>query len=166
MISTLEQIFGFIASNATTITAIIAVCVFAKSIYEYTLQNKLKRFEKYQDIAGQWDENKDLQEIRRLLDFENKSALAKADPEKKQNFIHCYEDIAVMCESGLLNEKMAFYMFGFYAIRSLQSKEFWTGLNEGDFYYTLFRRFATRMEVIEKRINDRLDDPRRWRFKF
>jgi hypothetical protein len=161
-----EQALGFMVRDAAGISAVVAVCVFAKSIYEYTLQNKLKRFEKYQDIAGQWDENKDLQKIRQLLEFEDKEKLAKAAANTKENFIHCYEDIAVMYESGLLSERMAFYMFGYYAIRSYQSKEFWNGLDKSDVYFTLFCRFAARMEVIEKRIRDKLDDPQRWKFKF
>lgn len=166
MTTIIEHIFGFIVSDAAGISAVVAVCVFAKSIYEYTLQNKLKRFEKYQDIAGQWDENKDLQAVKLLLDLEDENALAKADPDMKQNFIHGYEDIAVMCESGLLSEKMAFYMFGNYAIRSNQSKGFWKGLDENAYYYTLFHRFAVRMAAIEKRIVDKLDDPKNWKFKF
>jgi hypothetical protein len=164
--SIIEELTSIVVKDAAGISAVIAVFVFTKSIYEYTLQNKLRRFEKYQDIAGQWDDNKDLQKIRHLLETDNKDKLAKTAPTTKQNFINCYEDIAVMCESGLLSERMAFYMFGYYAIRSYESEEFWKGLDRNDVYFTLFCRFSARMEAIEKRISQGLDDPRRWQFKF
>jgi hypothetical protein len=105
-------------------------------------------------------------ESRLLIDSESKGGLAKEDPDTKQNFIHCYEDIAVMYESGLLSERMAFYMFGYYAIRSYESKDFWRGLDRSDVYYTLFCRFAARMQEIEKRIKDKLDNPHEWKFSF
>ena len=100
------------------------------------------------------------------MENDDKDKLAKTAPAAKQNFISCYEDIAVMYESALLSERMAFYMFGYYAIRSYQSEEFWKGLDKNDVYYTLFRQFSAQMEAIENRINEGFDDPRRWQFKF
>jgi hypothetical protein len=53
MFSFIEEVTGTIVKDAAGISAVVAVFVFAKSIYEHSLQNRLKRFEQYQDIAGQ-----------------------------------------------------------------------------------------------------------------
>lgn len=150
MIQLASTIAAFVVNYAAAISAIVAVCVFAKSIYEYTLLNRLRRFEKYQEIAGQWDENKDLQIIRHLIDNDQHKKLADTPADTKQHFINCYEDIALMLENRLLSERLAFYMFGFYAIRAHESDDFWHGLDRNDLYYTLFRSFCVRMKEVEE----------------
>jgi hypothetical protein len=159
----IQRIISVVVSDGAGISALVAVGVFAKSIYEYTRQNRLRRFEKYQDIAGQWDENKDVQAVRLLIDSQEYRKLAETSPDTRQNFIHCYEDLALMRENGLISERVAFYMFGFYAIRAYESEEFWKDLKKNDPFYTLFCRFSARMQEIEQLTRRR--GLRGWKFK-
>jgi hypothetical protein len=165
----LQQAWRFGAENWAYLTgaatALACLATFIKSIWEYKKENSLKRFEKYQAITREWNQNAETQEIIRLLD-EKQESLRDYDVKTKQDFIDRYEDVAVMYESGLMRRSIAFYMFGYYAIRCNDSEEFWTGLETNSAYHSLFRRFAKEMKQIDRDIARKRDDLGKWKFKF
>jgi hypothetical protein len=164
------EVLGLIKNNWAVLTGIAAAITFLltffKSIFEYTRENSLKRFEKYQEMTREWNDDDDIQEICRLLEEENSSALRTYDAKKKRDFVEHYEDVAVMYESGLMRRSIAFYMFGYYAIRCFESEDFRVGIEMESSYYALFRRFAKEMAQIEQDVKSGRDDPEKWKFKF
>jgi hypothetical protein len=164
-----HETLDFVKQYGTMLTGAAAALAFllpfVKSIYEYSKENSLKRFEKYQAITRQWNENADTQEIVRLLD-EDPELLTNYDVKKKEDFIDRYEDVAVMYESGLMRRSITFYMFGYYAIRCYESKHFRAGIDLNSPYYTLFRRFAKEMKQIEGDVAQNRDNPEKWKFNF
>ena len=71
-----------------------------------------------------------------------------------------------MHNSGLLRTSVAHYMFGYYAIRCYQSKNFWNDVNRDSYYWAIFVNFARKMEAIEKTIVDGATPEQLERFKF
>jgi hypothetical protein len=75
----------------------------------------------------------------------------------KRDFLGFFEDIALMNNSGLINDQVIHYMFGYYAIRCYQSQNFWTEVNKDSPYWKLFSKFAEKMENIEQQTMDTAD---------
>jgi hypothetical protein len=163
------EMLELVKNNLAVLTGIAAAIAFllpfSKSIFEYTRENSLKRFEKYQEMTREWNRDAEIQEVFRLLE-ENPAALRTYDAKKKRDFIEHYEDVAVMYESGLMRRSIAFYMFGYYAIRCFESEDFREGIELESPYYALFRRFAKEMSQIEQDVERGRDDPEKWKFKF
>src|ERR1700731_1841586 len=108
--------FADVVRNAAGITAIVGVIALIVTVIraalEYSKQNLLARFEKYGELSKDWPDNKDIQEIIILLEDDPHGKLAKIHFSKKEAFVGYYEEIALMVESGLLKERIAYYMFG------------------------------------------------------
>ena len=52
------------------------------------------------------------------------------------------EELAIMKNSGLINDQVTSYMFGYYAIRFNKSINFWYRLNKKQQLWSLFFDFA------------------------
>ena len=52
----------------------------------------------------------------------------------------------------LLSDNVAFYMFGYYALRAYQSKGFTVGINMNSPYWSLFVSFCKRAQEWKKKI--------------
>ena len=59
---------------------------------------------------------------------------------------------------------VAYCMFGYYAIRCLESKNFWRGINKESPAWYLFRRFAEKMQEVERGIVSGKINIKRWDF--
>ena len=55
------------------------------------------------------------------------------------------EDLAIMKNSGLINDQVTSYMFGYNAIRCNKSVNFWCGLNKKQQLWSPFFDFAEDM---------------------
>jgi hypothetical protein len=163
---------GFLNDNKEILTAIgglatlaVGVATFAKSVNEYARKNALDRFEKYMALSKRWDDDKDIQKIIHLLDGD-KPALKKVPYKARHDFLASYEEISLMYESKLLKLPVAYCMFGYYAIRCLESKNFWRGINKESPAWYLFRRFAEKMQEVERGIVSGKINIKRWDFGF
>jgi hypothetical protein len=163
--------FQAIVADAPGITAIVGATVLIvtvfRAVYEYSKQNLLARFEKYTNLSKGWSEDKDIQEMIVLLDDDPQGKLINIHYSKKEAFVGFYEEIALMLESGLLKQQIAYYMFGYHTIRCYESKDFWT--KEMDLesrYWTLFRRFAEQMKKIDEDVRAGREKINEWKFRF
>jgi hypothetical protein len=161
----------FVVTNAAGITAIVGmialiVTVF-RALYEYSKQNRLARFEKYENLSKGWSEDKDIQEMIVLLDNDPEGKLVNIPSSKKEAFVGFYEEIALMLESGILKQQIAYYMFGYHTIRCYESKDFWTkDMDLEGPYWTLFRRFAKQMKKIDDDVHAGREKINEWKFRF
>ena len=85
-------------------------------------------------------------------DKEPNSELKEVPFEHKRSLLGVFEEVALMMNSGLIKKEVAYYMFGYYAIRCWQSDNFWGNVNRHSIYWRLFRNFAEEMLQIEKAI--------------
>jgi hypothetical protein len=152
-----SELIDFLSQNGNAIkaivelvTATVALLALLKGLAEYIGQNALKRFEKYQDMNHKFCENAKIQRICDLLDSD-RARLREMPFAEKKDFLGFYEDLALMCNSGLMNFKVAYYMFGYYIIRSRASDDFLQDVNIDGFYWSLFDCFAKKMKSFEER---------------
>ena len=163
--------FSDVVQNAAGITAIVGVIAFlftvARALYEYSKQNRLTRFDKYEELSKNWSSDEGVQEIIALLDHDPEHKLADLETSKKQDFVGYYEEIALMLESAILKKRIAYYMFGYHTIRCYESKDFWTPEMELQSpYWSLFRRFAEQMKKIDDDVHAGREKIDEWKFRF
>lgn len=131
----------------------IALAALVKGVLEYGRQNALKRAEYFFILDKKITENATYLKICGLLDTEDEG-LALVPYEEKLTFLGLFEQVALSMNSGLISEKVAHYMFGYYAVRCLNSKQFRINLNEDRQYWVLFDAFAQRMKQREEDLAD------------
>lgn len=148
---TLLQIAPIIAAMIAAVSVLIAAATFGKVLLEYIAQNKLKRYEKFQEMSGRFDENPHISKICELL-LEPSDELARMSRYKKEVFICFMEEIAVMNNSGILHKDLMLYTFGYYAIKCYQSKEFWANIDKNEFFYSLFISFCEEMVAMRSSV--------------
>jgi|HubBroStandDraft_3_1064219.scaffolds.fasta_scaffold174203_2 hypothetical protein len=154
-----------ISAIVATATFLVGIVAFIKTLMEYTQQNSMKRFEKFQEMRKRYKEDPVLREICTLLE-DDSERLRDMPFKQKLIFLGFYEEIALMHNSGLLRPSIAHYMFGYYAIRCYQSKNFWNNLNRDSYYWAVFVNFAKRMEAIDDKIDDDTTPKELERFRF
>jgi hypothetical protein len=142
-----------ISATVATLTLLVGMVTLIKTLFEYTNQNSMKRFEKFQEMRKRFKEDTRFQEICFLLEDDSKQ-LQEVHFKDKRDFLGFFEEIALMHNSSLLKTQVAHYMFGYYAIRCYESENFWRGVNRNSYYWAIFCKFARDMKAIEETILD------------
>ncbi len=135
---------------ATIAVSLITVMIFIKAMHEYMQQGIQKRAQAYFDLERNFLEDKDLREICVLLDTDHPN-LSGIPSELKLKFLGFYEQVALMLNSKLIEPAVAHYMFGYYAVRCIDSVHFWKGEDKDSPYWSLFRHFAQHMKEFENK---------------
>jgi len=152
------------AEEITKVAAIVGVLIAAgtlvKAVIEYTYQGVQKRAEHFLQMRRRFKENEVFKELCSLLD-RDEQALANMPFKDKRDLLGFFEEVAIMVNSGLIRKEVAHYMFGYYAIRCGDSRNFWSNVNRTSRYWALFRDFAETMKSMEQAF---AYDPRRYRF--
>jgi hypothetical protein len=68
---------------------------------------------------------------------------------EKFNLLGYFEEVALMANSGIVQPKVAWYMFGYYVLRVSESTNFWSNIERSDPYWSLFNTFAETMAEVE-----------------
>ena len=138
------------AKDIATIVGVgVALFTFIKAMHEYKQQGVQKRAQSYFDVERKFLEDKNLREICILLDTDDHK-LSEVPSELKLQFLGFYEQVALMLNSKLIEPEVAHYMFGYYAVRCIDSTNFWKGEDKESPYWSLFRHFAQRMKEFEQ----------------
>lgn len=133
---------------ATLISVVIALITLVKGFFEYVKQGTQKRAEHFLQMRKRFKENEIFRELASLI--ESKSPKLKKESFKnKRDYLGFFEEIALMINSGLINDQVAHYMFGYYAIQCWHSDYFWGDVNRDSLYWALFKDFVLKMERIE-----------------
>ena len=150
MLEILNKISEFTPAFSAIIAMIgiiIAVGTFVKAVYEYRNNNKIKLFEKFTELEKSFREDS-IYNICMLL--ENDSIdLIKVDVIDLYKFLGFYEEVALMYNSKLISKNVAYYMFGYFAIKCIESKNFWNTLNKKSLYWSLFISFANEKKGLQ-----------------
>ncbi|NDJ22855.1 hypothetical protein GS682_14665 [Nostoc sp. B(2019)] len=150
---------------AIIIGTFVALVTLMKGIYEYTRQLAQKRSEQYAEMRKRFRESEVISKLIGMLET-NDSNLAEVSWSQKVELLGFYEDIALMVNSGIIKRNVAFYMFGYYALRCWESEYFWDDVNRDSPYWSLFRNFVNEMKAIEELFveDSFLFDPKKYRF--
>jgi hypothetical protein len=146
---------------AAIIGGAIALLTLVKSVFEYAKQGAQKRADQFVQMRLRFKNDQSFKKICDLLedDRQELSSISFAD---KRDFLGFFEEIALMLNSGLINETVSHYMFGYYAVLCWESERFWNNVSRESPYWSLFRNFVHRMKKREKGF-DRFD-PKKFRF--
>ena len=130
----------------TTLTRAAALWGLYKGIIEFNLQGKQKRAEIFLKKQSEFFGNAVLNDIRALVESDSQELRARPF-EHRRAYLTFFEEIAILKNSGLLNSDLAYYMFGYYAAKCLESQNFWSDINKADVFWNVFNRFATEMQT-------------------
>jgi hypothetical protein len=132
----------------SSIAAAVGLFALIKGIIEYRKNSLTKRSELFLSMRSRLREDKEFIEISRLLETDDET-LRDIPLIQKDRFTGFFEELAIMKNSGLINNQVTLYMFGYYAIRCNKSVNFWYGLNRKQKLWSLFFNFAEDMEKAE-----------------
>ncbi|NUN10092.1 MAG: hypothetical protein HUU54_13045 [Ignavibacteriaceae bacterium] len=153
----MSEISNFISDNKDLLTIIVgsvaglvALGTFIKAIFEYRLQGRQKRAELFDKFRTTLKTEPKILNISSLLedDHETLRAIPIID---RYYFLGYYEQIAIAINSGLIDKDVAHYMFGYFALRCWNSKNFWDGINKNSYYWSVFKKFVDTMQKLENR---------------
>ena len=115
---------------------------------EYLRQGRQRRAEKYFEMVREFEK---FDEIVALL-FDDSPKLRKLSTLQREKFLGFYEQLALMQHSGLIQEHLAFYTFGYWLDKAWNSKHFWKDpRNKENEYWFLARQLYYRMKSREGR---------------
>ena len=143
---------------ALVVGGIAALTTFLTGLSEYARQANLRRGEAFIAMRRRFLEDPLFRDILNLLDRDDPH-LADLPLQDRRNFVGFLEEVAILCESRMIRPEIAHYMFGHYVTLADKSQHLWHGLQKGDRYWTLFRRYAKDNRALELR-----GEPKRLRF--
>jgi hypothetical protein len=127
----------------------VAAVVATKSFIEYRLQGSAKRSEIFLNLRSRLRCDPGFVKICALLEKDD-PALSEIPLIERDRFIGFFEELAILANSGLVNESVTFYMFGYFAIRCLDSTNFWINLNRKHDLWSAFMDFAEQMKETQR----------------
>jgi hypothetical protein len=114
--------------------------------FEYLRQGRQRRAEKYFELVREFAKHDPILDLLR----KDSPALKRLKPIQKERFLGFYEDLALLINSGLIQEHLAFYTFGYWLDQAWNSKHFWDDpKNKEDGYWFLLRQLHFRMQARE-----------------
>ncbi|MGH7442363.1 MAG: hypothetical protein ACREKE_06800, partial [bacterium] len=109
--------------------------------FEYLRQGRQRRAEKYFELVRDFAKFDDILDLLR----DDSPSLKKLKPWQRERFLGFYEDLALLIHSGLIQEHLAFYTFGYWLDKAWESKHFWLDPgNKDDGYWFLLRQLHFR----------------------
>ena len=140
--------------------AVIALGALIQGLIEYTHQGAQKRAEHFLNMRQRLKESEVFEELCSLLETDD-PRLSEIPFKDKRSLLGLFEEVALMMNSGLIRKDVAHYMFGYYAIRCWESRNFWSDVNRDSIYWSLFKDFVKKMRAIESSFSFRS-----WRYRF
>lgn len=129
--------------------SVIALVSLIKALIEYQKQGITKRSEIFLSMRSRLREDKSFSNICDLLERDDPK-LREIPLVERDRFMGFFEELALLKNSGLVNDEVTLYMFGYFAIRCIDSKNFWFDLNKDQPLWGAFVDFAQHMKSMHK----------------
>lgn len=143
---------------ALVVGGVAALTTFLSGLAEYARQANLRRGEAFIAMRRRFLEDPLFRDILNMLDHDD-PRLSDLPVQDRRNFVGFLEEVALMSRSRMIRPEVAHYMFGRYVVLADRSENLWRGLDKGDRYWSLFRRFAA-----DNRAREREFEPKALRF--
>ena len=126
--------------------------MFINGLLEFRRQGKQRRVDHFVMLRRRLKENNVFSEICLFLDDDNEK-LINISAQNKRDFLGLIEEVALLLNSRLIHEEIAYYMFGYYAIACVESKNFWANFSveKNNKYWQLFFDFAKKAKEFNGR---------------
>ena len=129
-------------STILTVLGPASLVTFYLGTREFILQGKQKRAEILINKVHWYFTNSSFNIIRQLIEHDDIN-LQNYSFEEKRAYIAFFEEIALLTNSKLIKPDVAYYMFGYYAVKCLSSENFWRGFaNKADIHWIIFMNFS------------------------
>lgn len=135
---------------AIILAGAVGLITFFSGMLEYARQGRYKRAEQFVELRRRFLETPLFQHMLNLLPSDSE-ALCEIPVQDRRNFLGFLEEVALMVNSGLIDRRIAHYMFGYYILLASRSENIWCDLDRGSLYWTVFRDFADSMVALEKK---------------
>jgi hypothetical protein len=125
--------------------AIVALLGLFKGFREYRIQGSLKRAEFFLRKSDRFFEDERFKSVRLLIEKGKKDPTLEGESvsrDDRKAYLTFFEEIALLDNSGLLDHKVANYMYGYFVVSCLDSKLFWVGLKKSEKQWGLFFWYA------------------------
>jgi hypothetical protein len=142
-----------------TLGAAVALATLVAACLEYVRQGKMARVRMFFDLRSRLKEP-ELWKVAELIDEaaapdptlseEAERQLAQIPFRVKRDYLGLFEEVGLAMEWGLIEPKIAHYMFGYYALHCANCRAFWIGVGQWNPYWDRFHNFCDRMEVERK----------------
>lgn len=134
---------SFIKDISIIIGGVVTLFMFINGLLEYRMQGKQRRVDHFVMLRRRLKENHLFNEICLFLDNDD-VRLSELSPQNKRDFLGLIEEVALLLNSRLINKELAYYMFGYYAVACMTSKNFWQNfkVEHNRKYWELFFDFA------------------------
>lgn len=130
-------------------TLIVLTVATIKGLREYRSSIKQKRLELYLKLRERFEEDDLIRDIIHLIE-ENSDKLHDLTKKEKFHYVGFFEDVAIIVKAKELNKNLAFYMFGYCAIKCYECDKFWEkNIEKKSDYWSVFKNFATDMVKIQ-----------------
>ncbi len=129
------------------IGSVIAFISLIKALIEYQKQGITKRSEIFLNMRSKLREDKSFSRICDLLERDDPK-LREIPLVERDRFVGFFEELALLKNSGLINDEVALYMFGYFAIKCIDSQNFWFDLNKDQPLWGAFFDFAKQMKSM------------------
>ena len=147
---------GTASAIAAAVGAFVALATLVRSMGEYVLQGRQKRAEALFTLRTRLKSDRRLVEILRWAQ-DDRAELKDVSYSERYELLGLFEEVALMVNSRLVKDEIAWYMFGYYALSVQNSNNFWHGIYRNDLYWSLFRNFAKRMDEVERDSGRKMD---------
>jgi hypothetical protein len=136
----------FIVDLIQDISIAVTAIGLAMGYLEYLRQGRQRRAEKYFELVKEFGKFDEILDLLRT----DSPKLRKLKPFQRERFLGFYEDLALLQHSGLIQEHLAFYAFGYWLDRAWNSTNFWEDQkNKDNGYWFLLRQLHYRMKARE-----------------
>jgi hypothetical protein len=143
MIPDLNLVVNLIQNVGIAATAVGLVMGF----FEYRRQGRHRRAEKYFELVKEFEKFDEILDLLR----NDSPKLKKLRASQRERFLNFYEDLALMLNSGLIQEHLALYSFGYWLQKAWDSKHFWHDpQNKENGYWFLSRQLHFRFLARQK----------------
>lgn len=129
----------------------IALITFVTGTLQYVVQGRQQRANQFIEMRRRFLENVVFRDLLSLL-AKDSLDLKHASIQDRRNLVGFLEEVALLVDSKIIREDVAYYMFGYYVNLIYKSENFWEGLDREGPYWQVFRKFAERMKDHQPRL--------------
>jgi hypothetical protein len=138
-----------VATIIAGVGAAVAIGALLRAVFEYRAQGRQRRAEHFLKMMERFNGEDRFRTLCDLLDHGDEAAIGRLPWSDRRDFLGFAEEVAILMNSKLIPERIAYYMFGYYPLRASESPAFMGTVNPDSPYWVLFFDFVNRMASLE-----------------
>ncbi|MPS77224.1 MAG: hypothetical protein E2591_04000 [Achromobacter sp.] len=124
-------------------------------------EQTLKRTEFFLQQHRRLYDDADLAGVIKHLDGDDAELADESSWERNRKFLTFIEEIEILLMSGNLDAAISYHMFGYFACKARDGKNFNAGIDASEENWRLFYKFCANCEEFNRKYPEGLDD---WKF--